>query len=97
MKHGFTLIEMLIVMMAVTLLMMITIPNISKTISIIENTGCKSQLSLIDSAILQYKLEHDRYPMSMTELFDDGFIKEEHKICQNGREIEIENNQAKLK
>lgn len=97
MKHGFTLIEMLIVMMAVTLLMMITIPNITKTIKIIENTGCKSQLSLIDSAILQYKLEHERYPLTMAELIEDGLIKEEHLTCQNGEEIMIENNQARLR
>jgi competence protein ComGC len=97
MKNGFTLIEMLIVMMAVTLLIMITIPNVTKTVSIIENTGCKSQLSLVDSAILQYKLEHERYPVTMEDLIEGGLIKEEHRICQNGKEIVIDDNQAIIK
>lgn len=97
MKKGFTLIEMMIVMMAIALLFMLTIPNISKTISIIETSGCKSQVSLVDTAILQYKLENNRFPLHMEDLISAGFLKEEQRFCQNRREITIENNQATVR
>lgn len=97
MKNGFTLVEIMIVMMALALLLLLTIPNVSKTVSIIENTGCKSQLNLIDSSILQFKLEQQRYPRDIAELVELGFIKTEHRYCQNGREIIIENHQSRLR
>jgi competence protein ComGC len=94
MKNGFTLIEMMIVMMAIALLFMLTIPNIAKTISVIETSGCRSQVSLVDTAILQYKLENNRFPTQLEDLIYAGFLKNEQRYCQNGREITIENNQA---
>ncbi len=97
MKNGFTLVEMMIVMMALALLLMLTIPNVTKTLSIIENTGCKSQLSLIDSSILQFKLEQQQYPKDISDLIELGYIKTEHRFCQNGKEIFIENHQAKFR
>jgi competence protein ComGC len=94
MKKGFTLLEMMIVMMAIALLFMLTIPNIVRTIDVIETTGCKSQVSLVDTAILQYKLENNRFPGQIEDLISSGFLKKEHRYCQNGKEITIENNQA---
>jgi competence protein ComGC len=94
---GFTLIEMMIVMMAVALLFMLTIPNIAKTIHVIETSGCKSQVSLVNTAILQYKLENNRFPSQIENLINSGFLSEDQQFCQNGREITIENNQAIIK
>jgi competence protein ComGC len=97
MKKGFTLIEMMIVMMAIALLFMLTIPNIAKTIYVIETSGCKSQVSLVDTAILQYKLQKNQYPLRMDDLVSSGFLKDEHRYCQNGKEITIESNQARVR
>ncbi|MDP2813645.1 MAG: competence type IV pilus major pilin ComGC [Erysipelotrichaceae bacterium] len=97
MKNGFTLIEMMIVMMAIALLFMLTIPNIAKTIDVIETSGCKSQVSLVNTAILQYKLENNRFPSQIDHLINSGFLNEDQRYCQNGREITIENNQAIIK
>lgn len=97
MKDGFTLIEMMIVMMAIALLFMLTIPNIARTITVIETSGCKSQVSLVDTAILQFKLENNRYPTQIDDLIYSGFLKDDQRFCQNGKEIVIENNQATLR
>jgi competence protein ComGC len=97
MEKGFTLIEMMIVMMAIALLFMLTIPNIAKTIYVIETSGCKSQVSLVDTAILQYKLQNNQYPMQIDDLINAGFLKGEHRFCQNGKEITIESNQARVR
>ncbi|PKM63639.1 MAG: competence protein ComGC [Firmicutes bacterium HGW-Firmicutes-20] len=97
MRKGFTLVEMMIVMMAIALLFLLTIPNIARTVTVIETSGCKSQVSLIDTAILQYKLEKQRYPESLDDLIKAGFLIEEQRYCQNGKEISIEGNQAKIR
>lgn len=97
MRKGFTLLEMMIVMMAIALLFLITIPNIAKTVSVIENSGCKSQVSLVDTAILQYKLEYNRFPKSVNDLIEAGFLNEEQKFCQNGKEISVEGNKASIR
>ncbi len=97
MKKGFTLLEMMIVMMAVALLFMLTIPNIVNTINVIETTGCKSQVSLVDTAILQFKLKNNRFPNHIEDLISHDFLKDEHRYCSNGKEITIENNQAKIR
>lgn len=95
MRRGFTLVEMMIVMMAIALLFLLTIPNIAKTVNVIETSGCKSQVSLVDTAILQFKLENQRYPVNLDDLIEAGFLIEEQRFCQNGREITIERNQAR--
>jgi competence protein ComGC len=97
MKNGFTLVEMMIVIMTIALLFMLTIPNIVRTISVIETTGCKSQVSLVDTAILQYKIEKSKFPGQIEDLISSGFLTEEQRFCQNGKEITIENNQAKTR
>jgi competence protein ComGC len=97
MKKGFTLVEMMIVMMAIALLFMLTIPNIVKTIDVIETTGCKSQVSLINTAILQYKLKNNEFPSNIDDLIASGFLNNEQRYCQNGKEITIENNQASIR
>jgi competence protein ComGC len=88
---------MMIVMMAIALLFLLTIPNIAKTVTVIETSGCKSQVSLVDTAILQFKLENQKYPKDLDDLIAAGFLIEEQRFCQNGKEIIIESNQARIR
>lgn len=41
-QRGFTLIEMLIVMLIITVLIAIAIPNVSKQTSAVDEKGCKA-------------------------------------------------------
>lgn len=94
MKSGFTLLEVMIVMIVIALLFLLTVPNIFTVLSIIQKRGCDAQLSVVDAAILQYHLLHDAYPSSMDDLIFENLLRETHRTCQNGREIILENNQA---
>ncbi|WP_331835921.1 prepilin-type N-terminal cleavage/methylation domain-containing protein [Erysipelothrix piscisicarius] len=40
MKQGFTLIEMVLVMTIVAIIFMLTLPNIQKTITMVNRKGC---------------------------------------------------------
>lgn len=94
MKKGFTLLEMIVVVMIVALLMLITIPNIQKVVQIVQDKGCESQVKLVDSAILQYMVEYDETPTSIDDLIDAGLLSEKQRLCQNNKEIVIYDGQA---
>jgi competence protein ComGC len=95
-KQGFTMVEMMIVMLIIALLFMLTVPNVTQVLSIVQKKGCDAQLSVVDAAILQYFMIYDVYPQTLNQLLEEDLISHEQKTCQNGQTIIIENNQASL-
>ncbi len=71
-ENGFTLLEMIIVMMVLSILFLLTVPNIQKVAAIIENKGCDALTKVVDSAILEYKLEYGVTPSSIYDLINEG-------------------------
>lgn len=94
MKNGFTLMEMMIVLLAIALLVLLTIPNIAKVTSVIRKSGCEAQLTVVDSAILQYQIAYHKLPDSIDVLISEDFLRTTHKYCQHGGEITIEGGRA---
>lgn len=94
MKKGFTLLEMIIVMAAIVVLFLLTMPNITNTMNVINDKGCDAQLKVIDSAILQYQLKFDAKPTSIEALVQEGFIGKKQTKCNNNKTIKIINGQA---
>lgn len=93
-ENGFTLLEMIIVIMVLSVLFLLTVPNIQKVASIIENKGCDALVKVVDSAILEYKLEYGMTPSSVHDLINEGLLSENQRECSNGKAIEIYNGQA---
>ena len=94
MRKGFTLVEMIVVIMIIALLMLITIPNIQKVVGIVQKRGCESQVKLVDAAILQYMVDTDEIPVSLDELISTGLLSENQRKCQNNKEIYISDGEA---
>jgi competence protein ComGC len=95
-RQGFTMVEMMIVMLIIALLFMLTVPNVAQVLSIVQKKGCDAQLSVVDAAILQYFMMHDAYPQTLNQLLEEDLISHEQQTCQNGQSIIIKNNQASL-
>ncbi|NLA78238.1 MAG: prepilin-type N-terminal cleavage/methylation domain-containing protein [Erysipelothrix sp.] len=93
-RAGFTLLEMMIVILVVALLFLLTIPNVNMVMNLIQNKGCEAQLSVVDAAILQYFMMFDHYPTDINALIQEGLLSHEQSACQNGDAIGIINNQA---
>ncbi len=94
-KHnGFTILEMMIVMLVVAVLLIITLPNIQQKEKIIRNKGCSAMLEVINSQILLFEIEHDRTPSDVSELLAEGYLKEAQTVCPDGSTPYIENGQA---
>lgn len=94
MKKGFTLIEMVLVMSVIVIIFLLTLPNIQKTLSVVNNKACDAQLKVVDAAILQYQLEYGRMPTSIEDMIQDKYLSQRQKRCGDGQEIGVQNGQA---
>ena len=54
-KSGFTLIEMLVVLLIITVLIFVAIPNITKHSKSINNKGCEAFVQMVVSIYKQKK------------------------------------------
>ncbi|MBQ7993707.1 MAG: prepilin-type N-terminal cleavage/methylation domain-containing protein [Solobacterium sp.] len=93
-KQGFTLLEMTIVVLIISVLFLLTVPNIQKTLTIVNNKGCKALEKVGDSAIVQYKLEYGEYPGSVQDLISAGLLTEDQVTCDGSHTLVISDGQA---
>ncbi len=96
MKKGFTLLEMIIVVTVLSLVFILAVPNIQKVMTIVEKKGCQALVKVVDSAILQYKLDNERYPSDVSDLVNAGLLTEEQLHCGENQSIGISYGQAVL-
>ena len=96
MKKGFTVLEMILVLSVISLIFLITLPNIQQKNKVIHTKGCEALTSVVDSQILLYEVENLVTPGSISDLIEKGYLKEGQIRCPNGSMIEIVNGQASV-
>lgn len=68
-QSGFTMIEMLIVIVIISTLLLIAVPNMSKSNEVVNTKSCDVTKKLIEAQVLAYKVENDgELPASLEEL-----------------------------
>ncbi len=80
---GFTLIEMLIVLLVISALALLFIPNISRYRDHVNKEGREAVLQLIDAQKELYSLQNDGKVPTVEELLREGYIKQEHADAYN--------------
>ncbi|WP_210365916.1 competence type IV pilus major pilin ComGC [Bacillus sp. REN3] len=89
-QKGFTLIEMMIVLLVISVLLIITVPNISKHSSNINSKGCSAYAKMIEGQIQAYKIEQNTTTQpTFTELASKNYLKSAEGKCPDGTELEI--------
>ena len=89
-QSGFTLIEMLIVLLIISILILVTIPNVTKHFTTIDNKGCEAYLKMVQGQVEAYKIDNQSLP-TLTQLKADGYLKNDQATeCPNGDLIEIQ-------
>lgn len=88
-QKGFTLVEMLIVLLVVSILLLITVPNVTKHNSVIKNKGCDALVKMVEAQVQAYELENDKTPTEQ-DLTDDKYLKDGIPACPNGDTITID-------
>jgi competence protein ComGC len=85
-ENGFTLIEMMIVMLIISVLLIITIPNVTKHSANINNKGCQAFVDMVQSQVQSYEMEKNKIP-AISDLKDAEYISNDQ--CPDGKTMVI--------
>lgn len=89
-EKGFTLIEMLIVLMIITVLILLIVPTLANRTTNVQDQGCEALKQTVQAQVNAYHLEKRKMPTSVGELEREGYISSDQKTCDNGVEITID-------
>ncbi|MCT2537548.1 prepilin-type N-terminal cleavage/methylation domain-containing protein [Aquibacillus koreensis] len=81
-EHGFTLIEMLIVLTVISVLLILLVPNLADKNKTMQDNGCNALKQMAESQILSYKIDKGASPSSIEVLIQDDYLKDD--TCANG-------------
>ncbi|WP_156290738.1 competence type IV pilus major pilin ComGC [Oceanobacillus salinisoli] len=84
------LIEMLIVLMVISVLIMLIVPNLGGRSAEVNEKGCDALVSLVQAQVDAYYIEENEYPESLTILQNDDFITADQQKCPNGEALSLE-------
>lgn len=90
-ERGFTLVEMLIVLLIISVLILVTIPNVTKHFTSIDNKGCDAYVQMLQGQVQAFKIDHMKTP-TYEELKEEGYVLEEKAECPSGTEVTIDEN-----
>ncbi|WP_042345987.1 competence type IV pilus major pilin ComGC [Bacillus massiliigorillae] len=87
-QKGFTLIEMLIVLLVISILLIITVPNIIQHQKSIRNKGCEAFVKMVQAQVQSYQIDENKLPASLEDLKSKGYI--ESATCPNGKSLKYD-------
>lgn len=88
---GFTLIEMLFVLMIISVLLILIIPSFSSKSEGIHEKGCNALVSIVQAQADVYQLDHSKVPASIDTLKENDYISNNQTSCPNGGNLTINN------
>ncbi|WP_066293544.1 competence type IV pilus major pilin ComGC [Bacillus sp. FJAT-29937] len=88
-EKAFTLIEMMIVLLVISVLLIITIPNITKHNSKINSKGCEAFVKMVQAQAQAYEIENKKPPADIDALVAAEYLNENETSCPNGTAIVI--------
>ncbi len=74
-ESGFTLIELMIVMLIIGVLMTIAVPNYMAAVKAAKESVLKEDLHVMRNAIDSYTMDKQKAPQSLQDLVDGGYLK----------------------
>jgi general secretion pathway protein G len=74
-ESGFTLIELMIVMLIIGVLMSIAVPSYVAAIKAAKESVLKEDLHVMRNAIDSYTMDKQKAPQSLQDLVDAGYLK----------------------
>lgn len=88
-QKGFTLIEMMVVLLIISVLILIAIPNVTKHSATIDDKGCEAYVKMVQGQVEAYRIDVKAVP-TLTDLTDNDYLNEGETTCPNGAAIQID-------
>ncbi len=73
--HGFTLIEMLVVITIIMILLAIAVPNYTHNVILAKEAKLHQNLTTLNKVIQEYSLDKKHAPQSLDDLVQAGYLK----------------------
>lgn len=90
-NSGFTLIEMLIVLMIISVLIILIVPKLSDSSEGINKKGCDALEAVVQAQANLFRFEKGREPADIAELVGENYITSEQEKCSNNTILIYEN------
>lgn len=85
-QKGFTLLEMLLVLLVISVLVLLIIPNIVTQHASMQQTGCEALIKSTEAQVQAYQLNHNTMP-TIDQLYTNKYIAT--TTCPNGDSLVI--------
>ncbi|MCK6257683.1 prepilin-type N-terminal cleavage/methylation domain-containing protein [Fictibacillus sp. KIGAM418] len=86
-EKGFTLIEMMIVLLIISVLLLIALPSMAKNLGVAKNLGCKATLDLVQGQVGAYEADKEEKLTDLDTLVAEGYV--DTVKCPNGNVLEL--------
>lgn len=90
-EKGFTLIEMLVVLLIITVLILLIVPSLGSKTETMHEEGCEALVITVQGQADMYEFENNTKVDSITTLRDNDYINDNQMTCKNGKELTITN------
>jgi competence protein ComGC len=88
-EKGFTLVEMMVVLLVITVLILVALPNVTKHSANINNKGCDALRHMVQGQVEAYRMKENKIP-AFSDLLEEGYVKENDNKCPNGKSLTID-------
>lgn len=82
-EKGFTLIEMLIVLMIISVLIILILPNLGERSKEVNEKGCDALVAVVQAQVDAYYLEEGKLPTSLDSLVPDYITNDQTKCKES--------------
>ncbi|MBM7097319.1 MULTISPECIES: competence type IV pilus major pilin ComGC [Alteribacter] len=88
-QEGFTLIEMVIVLMIISILLLIAVPGLGKNTEVANDKGCDATIEMLQAQALAYKAHHNKPVENLEKLKTEEYVT--RITCPDNSELTIDN------
>ncbi|MFX3624892.1 MAG: competence type IV pilus major pilin ComGC [Ectobacillus sp.] len=93
-EKGFTLLEMLLVLLVISVLLLLIIPNVVNQRNTVQTKGCEAIVKSTEAQVQAYQLNNDGAIPTIEQLKDEEYIAT--TTCPNGAALSVSPDTGKV-
>jgi competence protein ComGC len=75
--------------MIMSVLLIITVPNVTKHNTNINNKGCEAYIKMVQAQVQAYEMDKQEVPTNIQQLIDAGYLKSNKSACGKDKVLTI--------